>query len=178
MSDTNITAIESLTRVYAETRARLASLVQELQTEMEYVRRKRIAPIKRAVAATADAHAKLHAAIEFHRELFVKPRSITVAGVKVGVQQKKAGIEIDDEDLVIARIREQLPKDQVELLLRVKTTVDRSALQDLSDEDLQRLGVRRIEAKDQVLIKPVDTEVDKLVDALLREAEQDQDEAA
>jgi phage host-nuclease inhibitor protein Gam len=173
-----MTQIDILTRTYAEARGKLAALVQELQTEMEFIRRKRIAPIKRLVAATADAHAALQAAISEGKDLFVKPRSVTIAGVKVGIQQKKPGIEIDDEDAVIARIREQLPKDQVELLLRVKTTVDRSALIDLSDADLKRLGVRRIEAVDQVLIKPVDTEVDKLVDALMREAEQAQDEAA
>lgn len=176
MSD--IATIETLARAYAEARGKLAALVQELQTEMEFIRRKRINPIKRAVAATADAHAALHAAIDKGKELFVKPRSITVAGVKVGMQQKKATVEIADEDAVIARIREQLPKDQVELLLRTRTTVDRNALNDLSDEDLKRLGVRRIEATDNVLIKPVDTEVDKLVDALLAEAEKVEDKAA
>lgn len=173
-----ISHIETLTRTYAEARAKLAALVQELQTEMEFVRRKRIAPIKRLVAATADAHAALQAAISAGKELFVRPRSITVAGVKVGMQQKKPTIEIDDEELVIAKIRELLPADQVELLLRVKTTVDRNALQDLSNEDLKRLRVRRIDGVDQVLIKPMDTEVDKLVDALLREAEQVQEQAA
>lgn len=176
MSDIN--TIETRTRAYAEARQRLAALVQELQTEMEYARRKRIAPIKRAVAAAADACSALSAAISAGKDLFVKPRSITVAGIKVGMQQKKPGVAIDDEDTVIARIREQLPRDQVELLLRVKTTVDRNALQDLSDADLKRLGVRRIEAEDYVLIKPMDTEVDKLVDALLREAERAEEQAA
>lgn len=175
---TTITEIESLTRAYAAARAKLAGIVQELQDEIETARRWRIAHIKRAVAATADAHAGLAAAIQAGADLFVRPRTITVDGVKVGMQQQKAHIEFDDEQTVIARIRERLPADQAALLIRVRESVDRNAVADLTEADLRRIGIRVVAGQDQVLIKPTDTEVDKLVDALLRDAERLEEEAA
>jgi len=165
--------IENLTRAYAVARKTLAGAVGKLQEDIDTAKRRRMQSIKDAVAVAADTHSKLSAAIDGSRENFVKPRTITIAGIKIGMRQVKVGIalEKEDEDAVIARIRAQLPKDQVELLIRKKESVDRNALVDLSEPDLKRLGVKVIKVHDEVYIKPTDGEVDRLVNALLKEAE-------
>ena len=47
----------------------------------------------------------------------------------------------------------------------------RKALSELTVTELKRLGVTVEEADDQVVIKPTDSEVDKLVGKLLEDAE-------
>jgi len=170
--------IEELTAQYSEARGKLAELVGVLQAEIEDAKRRRIAAIKRAVAVTADKHAALHAAVDGSRELFGKPRTRTFHGVKVGLQKQRGQVVIDDEERTIARARAQLPADQVELLVRVRESVHKPAVYDLVASDLKRLGIKIEDDVDAVIIKPTDGEVEKLVNALLKDAERIEEEQA
>ncbi len=171
------TEIESLTRDYAEVRRLLAEQVDELQTELEGARRRHLPGIKVAVAQAAGAHAKLAAALAAAPELFEKPRSLIIEGIRVGFQKQKGKVEFEDEGAVIDRIRRLLPTPQAELLIRTRESVDKNAVYDLTAADLKRLGIRITDDEDAVLIKPVDSEVDRLVTALLQDAEQIEEEA-
>lgn len=175
----DLNEIEVLADAYSAAREKLADLVNELQAEIEDAKRRRIAAIKRAVAMTADRYAELHAAVDDGRELFTKPRTRTFHGVKVGLQKQRGEVVIDDEERTIARIRELLPKDQAELLVRVKESVHKPAVYDLIAQDLKRLGIKVENDTDAIVIKPADRDVDKLVNALLKDAERiDEEQAA
>lgn len=164
-----ITDIESLTRAYADARALLAERVQALQEEIEAARRRRLRGIKEAVARAADAHAALRAAIESAPELFRRPRTLTIAGIRVGYQKSRGEIVWEDAAQVVRLIRRHLP-EQADSLIKVVETPIKSALAQLSAADLKRIGVTLVDTGDQVLIKPTDGEIDRLVEALLREA--------
>lgn len=163
--------IQQLTQEYAEARAFLAGVITELQAELERVKHPVLPVIRKAVGKTGEAHSKLKAALEDSPELFTKPKTQTIDGVRVGYMKQKGKVEISDEEKTIARIRKLLPKDQAELLISVKESVHKPSVADLSAADLKRLGITITADEDAVVIKPVDTEVDKLVDALLKEAE-------
>jgi GTP1/Obg family GTP-binding protein len=167
-----------LTEHYAVEHAALRELVESLEAEMEALRRRSMASIRRQAASTAEAHDRLRTLIEAWPELFVKPRTVVIAGVRVGYMKGRGRIEIDDEAAVIERIRRLLPAEQAELLIRVRESVDRNAVADLNVADLKRLGIRIEETGDEVLIKPTDTQVDKLVAAILKEAARLESEAA
>lgn len=173
---TTLTEIETLTRAYADARALLAERVQALQEEIEAARRRRLRGIKEAVARAADAHAALKAAIESAPELFQRPRTVTIAGIKVGYQKGRGEIVWEDAAQVVRLIRRHLP-EQADSLIKVVETPIKSALAQLSVAELKRIGVTVIETGDQVLIKPTDGEIDKLVDALLREAAAEEETA-
>jgi hypothetical protein len=174
----NISEIESLTRAYAEARGKLSDLVGALQAEIEGAKRRRIAAIRRAVGAAAESHAALRSALDAAPGLFAKPKTVTFAGVRVGYIKQRGQVVMDDEEAVIRRIREQLPTDQAALLIRVRESVHKPSVYDLTAGDLKRLGIRVEDDEDVVVIKPVDGEVDKLVDAMLRDAEHITEEAA
>lgn len=165
--------IEQFAAAYAAQRDALAALVTEMNDAIEQVKRARLAAIKQAVQKARQAQADLKAAIEDGKSLFDKPRTRVLHGVKVGLQKQRGSVEFDDEEKVIARIRAQLPEDQVELLVRVKESVYKQAVYDLKAADIKRLGIRITADCDAVVIKSVDSEVDKLISALLAEAEQD-----
>jgi hypothetical protein len=166
-----MTEIEQLTRDYSEARAYLTGVVTELQAELERIKHPALPLIRQAVGTTGEAHARLHAAVEASPELFTKPKTITIAGVRVGYMKQKGKVVIEDEEKTIARIRKLLPKEQAELLISVKESVHKPSVADLIAADLKRLGISITADDAAVVIKPVDGEVDKLVNALLEEAE-------
>jgi arsenate reductase-like glutaredoxin family protein len=174
----NMQQIETLTAAYATERDELAVLVAEMNDAIEQVKRQRLAAIKQAVQKARQAQDELHAAIDEAPDLFKKPRTRTLHGVKVGLTKQKGSVEFDDEAKVIERIRAQLPKNQAELLIRVKESVHKPAVYDLAVADIKRLGIRITADCDAVVIKSVDSEVDKLVSALLSEAAQEAVEKA
>lgn len=168
-----LTDIEQLTESYAIERDALAALVVEMNEAMEGVKRERLAAIKAAVKSAREAKDKLKIAIVGAGGLFEKPRTRVMHGIKVGFTKQRGSVVFDDEEKVIERIRKQLPKEQVELLIRTKESVHKPAVYDLVANDLKRLGIRITDDCDAVVIKSVDSEVDKLVSALLSEEEQE-----
>jgi len=163
--------IEKLTETYAKARSRVADLLAALEAEQLALVRRELPGIRKAVAATADHHAALRSAIEAEPELFEKPRSYTFSGVKVGRQTQRGKVKIDDEQKTIERIRRQLPEEQAVLLVTVRESVHKPSVADLKAADLKRLGIRIEGDTENTVIKPQDSDVDKAVNALLKQFE-------
>ena len=166
-----LTEIEQYTRAYADRRGVLAERVQALEAEIEAVKRRRLVGIKKAVAASAEAHDTLAAALLAAPELFVRPRTKVLAGVRVGFAKQKGKLVINDADKTLQLIRRHLA-EQAERLIKTTEKPLKTALETLSVAELKRIGVTVLEDGDKLVIKPTDSEVDKLVEALLAEAEQ------
>jgi hypothetical protein len=162
--------VEATAEAYARDREELSSIVGALQAVIDEARRRAMPEIREAVRNAAESRDRLRAMIEAAPELFDNPRTRVIAGVKLGFRKQKGKVEFDDEGKVIERIRAQLPKDQAELLIRVRESVHKPAVYDLTAGDLKRLGIRITDDCDELVIKPADSEVDKLVAALLDEA--------
>ena len=171
--------IEKLTEQYSHKRDELEQVVTTMQSELDAVKRRYLRDIRSKVREAADAKDKLYEAISDNKTLFKKPKTQIFHGIKVGFTKRKGKVEIDDEPAVIKRIRKQLPEEQTELLIRVRESVDKNAICDLTVADLKRLGVRITDDINMAVIKPVDGDVDKLVNALLEDIEQiEEDQAA
>lgn len=170
--------IEHVTTDYATARMALNHAVQAMQTAIEAAKQQHMASVKAALAHVADLHSALNAQIAGNPQLFVKPRTVSIAGVKVGLTKGKGGIAFDDPEAVVRRI-EKLFADDAELLdqlLIVNKKPRKEGLLQLEVAELKKLGCDVLLAGDQVVIKPADTEVDKLVRALLKAATEDDDE--
>ncbi|MDR1710011.1 MAG: hypothetical protein LBS70_09875 [Candidatus Accumulibacter sp.] len=161
--------IDRRARLYANARAALAELVSELNAGIEALKRRSLPEIKRAVSHAAERHDDLKQLIEAAPELFRKPRTLTLHGIRLGYVKSKGKIEWDDADAVVAAIQRHLP-DQAEALIRWSARPLKEAINQLGVADLKKIGCRVTDTGDQVLIKPVDSETDRLVDALLKEA--------
>jgi hypothetical protein len=167
-----MTAIDNISKraeVYATARQLLADQVGAFNDGLAALRKDHIPGIKKALAKAADAEAALRGLIEAHPDCFTKPKTQVFSGVKVGYQKGKGTISFEDADSVVARIRKHLP-DQADVLIRSKEVPVKDALAQLSAADLKKIGVSVSEAGDQIVIKPVDSEVDKMVEAMLKAA--------
>lgn len=161
--------VELKTKDFSDARRALADRVRALSDEVEKAKRKHLLGIRNAVDKAAEAHAALYGVIEENADLFEKPRTHTFFGVKVGYRKAKGEISWKDADRVVELIREHAPA-RFDALVKTEYTPRKDVLAEASAEDLKAFGVKVSNDEDEVFIKPSDSEIDKLVTALLKDA--------
>lgn len=166
-----LSGIDSLAAEYEKLRKILAERVASLETELAELQRRRLPGIKSAAALCKLAQDELRAAVEAAPELFIKPRTFTLHGIKVGFAKGKGKIVIEDLARTVALIRKHLP-DQAEVLIVVTEAIAKKAVANLPAGDLKRVGILIEETGDQSVVTAADTHVDKLVSKLLNEGAQ------
>lgn len=166
---TQLTDIEPSAKAYAEARAKVAEIVTQLNAGIDSLKRDHMPALKRAITRAAEKHDQLKQLIDANPDLFKKPRTVIYHGVKLGYQKGKGGITFDDADQVVRLIKKHYP-DQADVLVITTEKPAKDALAQLTVAELKKVGCNVVEAGDQVVIKPTDSEVDKLVDQLLKGA--------
>lgn len=145
-------AIERLAGNFAEAHGVLAAILEEIQEEVALARSRRLPALRDAASDLLAAREDLIRAVDNGRSLFVRPRSRNLCGVTVGLRQSPGRLSFDDEGLVIARIRNLAP-DQAAALIRVSESLIRSAVAEMDDATLRRLGVERQGRIDEVVVR-------------------------
>ena len=166
--------IESRAKLYAEARESLAAIVSELNAGIEALKRQAMPNIKRAIGRASTHHDALRTLIGKAPELFVKPKSMTINGIKLGYQKGKGKIEWEDPNQVVRLIKKHFP-EQADVLITTTEKPIKDALNGLTAAELKKLGISVVEGGEAIFIKPADSAVDKLVDALLKEATEEVD---
>ena len=172
---TTLTEIEARAKLYADARESLSAIVSNLNGGIEALKRKAMPDIKRAIGRASTHHDQLRTLIESAPDLFAKPKSRTLAGIKLGYQKGKGKIEWDDPDQVVRLIKKHFP-EQADVLIATKEKPVKAAINNLTAAELKKLGINVAEGGEVIFIKPTDSAVDKLVDALLNEATADMEE--
>jgi hypothetical protein len=160
--------IEKLTRGYSDARSSLAATLSDLDQRIEALKRQFLPGIKVQVGIAKERQSLLLAAIEASKALFIKPRTIILHGIKVGFGKGKGKLIIDDQEATIRLIKKHFP-EQAEALIKTKETPRKSGLETLSVAELKSVGVKVEDTGDRIIIAPVDSQVEKLVDKLLEE---------
>ncbi|MHB8772985.1 MAG: host-nuclease inhibitor Gam family protein [Syntrophales bacterium] len=165
--------IERLTKDFADWRGQLSEAVLVAEHELAALKRQHVVTIKRKVEAVAERQAALKAAIEDSPELFRKPRTMIIHGIKVGFMKEKGKISWSDAGQVIRLIKKHFA-EQADVLIKTTEKLVKAALQQLPAADLKKIGVTVGADGDAVVIKSTDSEIDKLVNALLKEDGEDE----
>lgn len=168
--------IEKITKEYSDERQKLSERIRLLEDEINQLKRKRLPVIKNTVQAVMEKQEALKAALEDSRPLFEKPRTVVFHGVKVGFQKGKGKITWSDDAQVVRLIKKHFP-DQVDVLIKTTEKPSKDALANLPTGDLKKLGIIVNETQDQIVIKSTDSEIDKFVDALLKDDDVNQEAA-
>lgn len=158
--------IEPQCERYESESARLEQLIAGLEAELEVVKQKHLRGIKRQAGVVAGCEAELLSLIEEAPELFIRPRTMTLHGVKIGYTASPGRVEFADEAAVIERIKQLRAKD-ADTLIRQTEEVNKEALRRLSAAELAQLGCRVAGAGDAVVLKRTGGEVEKLVNKLI-----------
>lgn len=167
----NMDEIVALARTYAKARDALEATGEEIRQLQRKAVRDRLRGLRSRVAEVAAAHDALKAAIQGRPGLFVKPRTVAVDGVKFGFRKQTGALDIGDEAQTIALLRKKLPA-LADTLINVRETLDKKGLRKLPAADLARIGVTIDDPTDEVVIATAESDIDKLVDALLDDGEE------
>jgi hypothetical protein len=165
-----LSEIEKLAKDLSDARSNLSECVDELEGEMAAAKKYYLPSIRKAAEKAAQRHQTLFQAIEESPDLFVKPKTVILHGIRLGYVKAKGEIIWEDSAKVVALIKKNFP-DQAETLIKVTETPLKTALAQLSVADLKKIGVAVVETGDEVFIRPTDSEIDKLINALLKDEE-------
>lgn len=173
----NLANIETLTKAFSEARQHLADRVRTVEDEIQAIKRKHLPFVKKGINTVMEKQTILKDAIDQSRDLFVKPRTFVFHGVQVGVQKSKGKITWSDDAQVVKLIKKHLP-EQADVLIKTTEKPVKDALKNLSAADLKRIGVTVDNTEDQVVIKSTDSEIDKFVEALLKDDKEEKEAEA
>ena len=120
-------------------------------------------------AAEALAHAALTELLVRSPQLFAKPRSLAVDGVKAGYRKAEDTLDWDDEVVVAKRVMALLPQ-QYDLLVRTQVSLVVDALAALDADDLKKIGVRTVTGADAHFITVGDNDAEKLTKLVIAAA--------
>jgi len=171
----NLTEIEKLAKEFSDARAALRERVEVLEEGMTALKKRYLPGIRNAVERAKEIRAKFADAINDSPVHFIKPRTMTLFGIKFGIEKQKGKLEWEDKGIVVKLIKKLFP-DSWETYIKIKEDPMKKTLATLPSADLKKLGIQVTETGDAVVIKPVDSEVDKLVDALLNEKKEGEEE--
>lgn len=177
MSEMTLDTIEKLAQDYADKRALLAEHLAIFEQEMNAVKQAHLKALRRRVKLVAESQGSLSSAIDAAPGLFEKPKTQIFHGIKVGFRKGKGKIEWEDDAALVVLIKKKFP-DFVDDLIITTEVPSATGLQDLDAAELRKLGVTVEEAGEQVVVKPVETDVERLVKALLKGALDEAEEAA
>lgn len=159
--------IEELALKFSSRRAALVGAMTAFREDQSEVERRHFARLRRLVVQTREVEAALLAAIEQCPHEFVKPRSVIFHGIKLGFRKSTGRLGIDDEKQTLKLIKKHLP-DQVDILIETKECPVKSALQQLDVAMLRKLGCTVESTGDVAFAKPIDSEVEKALKALVK----------
>ncbi|MCA0240182.1 MAG: host-nuclease inhibitor Gam family protein [Proteobacteria bacterium] len=166
---TPLADIEAEAKLHEQARLLLAERVGAYQQGLAALARDQLPGIRRALNKAADIEARLRALVQAHPQSFAKPRTLVMHGTKIGYQKTKPRLGIDKPARVLERIKRLMP-ERAELLIHKEEKPNKEALAKLPEADLQRLGCKLTAGNDEVIVKAVDGAVEKMVQALLKEA--------
>jgi len=159
--------IEKRARHLADALASINAIATEMDKAIDLIKRTEVPKLKKLVAAAAAHEVELKDLIAAAPELFVKPKTVTLHGIRCGFQKGKGGIEFDDADATVAAIQKHLP-DMAEQLIRWTGKPLKEALNQLDVASLKKIGCRVVDTGEQVVVKPVDGAGVKMAQALLQ----------
>ncbi len=162
--------IEDAAKELREIRDALGERATALHDELEAVKRKHLAHLRRVVARVSEKQADLLACIDAAPHLFDKPRSMVLHGIKLGFAKGKGKMDWEDDAQVVKLIRKHLP-EQFDVLVKTTEEPMKAALNNLTAAELKRVGVEVESTGDVAFAKAATAEVDKLVKALLKGVE-------
>lgn len=170
MTPTNLLPIEKACLALSQVREELAAEVSQLNASIEAAKAAHLPRIRVLVRRATEKTKTVYDLVDSNRSLFEKPKTQIFHGIKAGVQKGKGKLVIEDEAKTVTLIQKYYDKAEVEGLTHTVIRPDKEALQKLPAGELKKLGACIEDTGEAVIVKPVDTAVDKLAGALLASA--------
>ncbi len=163
------TQISDACLVIRKAHARANTLVGEYEAELLVLEKRYTARLEAAAQTIADATAEVEFLVASSPDLFVKPKTAEVFGIKVGWVKQPGQVMIENEPDTIARIEKALAPKEAAGLIKVTKKLVKKALSALPGDVLKKIGVAIGVDTDLPVVKPTEGDAAKKLAALLKE---------
>jgi len=170
-------AAQRLANAHNDTAGTAALLNAEIKAAIAPILDRYKGTIDTYAVAEAASRARLDCLLTDAPNLFVKPRSLAVDGVRCGYLKAPDTLDWDDDEIVIARIKALRP-DLAPLLIRSRESLVVDALTGLDAKTLIAFGIRTITGVDASFITVGDNDAEKLTRIVIAAAADRQGEDA
>lgn len=160
--------IETQAKAYHQAEDELAGKIVEMDKELKAIEVRYLPMIKRRFETAAAAYDTLNAGIAQSPELFLKPKTIVLHGVKCGFGKGKGKVTIENSANTVRLIEKHL-SEQADVLIKTTKSPIKTALANLSGAELKKIGVTVEQAGEQVVISLVASVVDKIIQAFRKQ---------
>lgn len=160
--------IESKTKKYSEIHSSLSHKITEMERQISDIRKVFMTDITADIKKLKTAGDALYEIIGQNKNLFNNPKTVIFHNIRVGIMKGKGKKEFDN-DVTIKLIKKHLPLQQ-DTLIKIEEKVISKALEQLSASDLKKIAVEITDSQDEVMIKPVDSEIQKIINNILNES--------
>lgn len=167
-----MTLIEECTERHAANYNALANVMAEAEGKIAAIKAEYAPALRDLVDRYKLTHDALNAHILANPKLFEKPRTRVLHGFKVGFRKLEGKIVFRDEEKSVALAAEHLSDKQWCLVVRVSESINKDAAAQLPAATLKKIGGEITDPVDQVVIQSATGDVTKLVEALIKEAQQ------
>ena len=162
-----MTDIDAAAAEVAEAHQALQKIASEAGAELNATRQKHVAPARAAFAKYKAKKKILETLIDRRRDLFERPKTRVLHGIKLGVKKDRGSLRFDcDDDVMVARIRAVMGERAGDFIVTTEKPV-KSALTNQDEETLRKLGAELQEDVDKVHVKPAANDVEKTVQTFL-----------
>lgn len=104
-----INQMESLCAAYDVECVELEIRIAQLEADLEVVKQKHLPGLKKQAAKLAAREAELYSAVENAPELFEKPKTLVIAGTKVGFANSIGSVSFEDDAYVVKQVEKHFP---------------------------------------------------------------------
>lgn len=163
--------IEQLAAAIRQQRDALNLACEHVQIETRLILRRNGPEIQRRAEQIATDEKALADLVEKNPELFTKPKTKVLHGIKVGFRKKPGKMSWKKTANVVARIKAKFSIKDAAKLIRTEEVPDKEALEKLPAQTLRALGVTVTDAGDTVVVAPTDSDLDKLVKGFMDAAQ-------
>lgn len=154
--------IELLSKDYARSYKKLSGAISDMDAEIEAVKNKYSKKFHVCISDVVKRGHELEKAIRKNSECFVSPRTMIFEGIKVGLQKGPVTFQFEDS-ITIPLIEKHFP-EKASVLIQIKKNVVKAAVKTLSDNELKKIAVEKIEGSDTPIIKSVESDkVEKFI---------------
>ncbi len=164
----SLSEIEAQAKKYSEANNELAGVIEDMETEINRVKNDYLKKLQPLADTVSIEKSLLKVMIDESRLIFVKPKTYVFHGVKVGLQNSKGGIKVLDEAKTIELIKKNMP-DIAENMVKTSESLIKESLKLLSEIDLLKINCQKTPSVETVLIKSNRDEVEKFIDAMIKE---------
>ena len=162
--------IDRQAKELADSRRSLQDRLSDREKTIALIKLQFLPGIKLNALTVAKKQAELEAMIADSPELFKRPRTLTLHGIKVGFKKAKGTLKWKSAAQVLKLIKKHF-KGKADTLIKTTEKPNKAALINLDVKDLKKLGVTVTRTGDEVVVKSTESDIDKFIDALLKEKE-------